>query len=162
MGIAAGPELASAVSNAGACGVLGGAGVPASYVRGQIQRLRALTTRPFGVNVILKTAGEGVLETCLEEKPPVLVLFWGDPAHYVEPAHRRGIKVLLQVGSVQEARDAAAARIDAIIAQGIEAGGHVKSTTSLWALLPEVVEAVRPLPVIASGDCHRKRGWSQR
>jgi len=153
----AGPELAAAVSNAGACGVLGCSGQP-WYMRQQIQRLRALTTKPFGVNVILAILREGVLEACLDERPPILVLFWGDPAPHVEPAHRRGIKVLIQIGSVEEARAAAAAGVDAIIAQGIEAGGHVKSKTSLWALLPQVVEAVRPVPVIASGGIADGRG----
>jgi len=157
-GTGAGPELAAAVSNAGACGVLGSSGHPASYVRQQIQQLRVSTAKPFGVNVILAVMGEGVLEACLEERPPVLVLFWGDPAPYVEPAHRQGIKVVIQIGSVEEAQAAAEAGVDAIIAQGIEAGGHVKSKTSLWALLPQVVEAVRPVPVIASGGVADGRG----
>ena len=155
-GAGAGPELAAAVSNAGACGVLGSSGQPASYVRQQIQRLRALTTKPFGVNVILAILREGVIEACLDEQPPIVVLFWGDPAPYVEPAHRRGIKVFIQIGSVEEAR-AAAAGVDAIIAQGIEAGGHVKSKTSLWALLPQVVEAVG-VPVIAAGGIATGKG----
>ena len=157
-GAGAGPELAAAVSNAGACGVLGSSGQPAWYVREKIQRQRVLTTRPFGVNVILATLREGVLDACLDERPSILVLFWGDPAPHVESAHRQGIKVLIQVGSVEEARTAAAAGVDAIIAQGIEAGGHVKATTSLWAVLPRVVDAVRPVPVIASGGIADGKG----
>lgn len=157
-GPGAGPELAAAVSNVGACGVLGASGLPAWYVRQQIQGLRAVTAKPFGVNIILADLPKSVLEACLDERPPILVLFWGDPAPHVETAHRRGIKVFIQIGSAVEARAAAAAGVDAIIAQGIEAGGHVKGRTSLWALLPQVVEAVRPVPVIAAGGIANGRG----
>ncbi|MEW6296453.1 MAG: nitronate monooxygenase [Thermodesulfobacteriota bacterium] len=154
----AGPELAAAVSNAGACGVLGGGGVPAPYVRYLIRQVRALTEKPFGVNIILPLLQEGQIETCLDEKVPFLVLFWGDPRPYVEEAHRRGTKVFLQVGSVEEAVAAAEAGVDAIIAQGVEAGGHVKSTTALSTIVPAVVEAVHPVPVIAAGGIANGRG----
>jgi NAD(P)H-dependent flavin oxidoreductase YrpB (nitropropane dioxygenase family) len=154
----AGPELASAVSNAGACGVLGMGGLPAPYIRQQIQRLRNLTDKPFGVNIILPLLEEGQIETCLDEKVPILILFWGDPKPYVEEAHRRGTKVFIQVGSAEEAKAAAAAGVDAIIAQGVEAGGHVKSTTSLSTIVPAVVEAVKPVPVIAAGGIANGRG----
>ena len=154
----AGPELAAAVSNAGACGVLGMGGLPAPYIRQQIQQLRTLTNKPFGVNIILPLLQEGQIETCLDEKIPILVLFWGDPKPYVEEAHRRGTKVFIQVGSVEEAKTAAEAGVDAIIAQGVEAGGHVKSTISLSTIVPAVVEAVKPLPVIAAGGIANGRG----
>lgn len=152
MGALAGPALAAAVSNAGACGVLGRvAGAPASHLRQQIQRMRTLTDKPFGVNIILARLQEEWIDVCFAEQVPLLVFFWGDPAPYMQEAHRRGIKVLLQVGSVAEAQAAAAAGVDAIIAQGMEAGGHVKSTTALSTLVPETVEAVHPTPVIAAG-----------
>src|SRR5215470_1779576 len=154
----AGPELVAAVSNAGGCGVLGMGGLPARYIRQQIQQLRELTNKPFGVNIILPLLQEGQIETCLEEKVPILVLFWGDPKPYVEEAHRRGTKVFIQVGSVEEARAAAEAGVDAIIAQGVEAGGHVKSTTSLSTIVPAIVEAVQPLPVIAAGGIANGKG----
>jgi NAD(P)H-dependent flavin oxidoreductase YrpB (nitropropane dioxygenase family) len=86
------------------------------------------------------------------------VLFWGDPKPYVEDAHRRGIKVFIQVGSVEEATTAAEAGVDAIIAQGVEAGGHVKSTISLSTIVPAIVEAVKPLPVIAAGGIATGKG----
>jgi nitronate monooxygenase len=154
----AGPELTAAVSNAGGCGVFGGGGLPAPYIREQLRRLRTLTDKPFGVNIILPLLQEGQIETCLDEKVPILVLFWGDAKPYVEEAHRRGTKVFIQVGSVAEAQAAAAAGVDAIIAQGVEAGGHVKSTTSLSTIVPAVVEAVKPLPVIAAGGIANGRG----
>jgi nitronate monooxygenase len=93
----------------------------------------------------------GQIEVCLEEKVPLLVLLWGDVEPHAAEAHRRGTKVFAQVGSVAEAKAAAAAGVDAVIAQGVEAGGHVKGTTSLSVLLPAVVEAVKSVPVIASG-----------
>ena len=158
MGVAAGPELVAAVSNAGACGVLGAAGLTPPILRERIGRVRTLTPRPFGVNVILATLREGVIEACLDEKIPLLVLFWGDPTPYVREAHRRGVKVFIQVGSVEEARAAAEAGVDAIIVQGVEAGGHVKSTTSLSTILPAAVEAVTPVPVIAAGGIANGRG----
>src|SRR5712692_7101283 len=154
----AGPELAAAVSNAGACGVLGMGGLPAPYIRQQIQHLRTLTDKPFGVNILLPLLQEGQIETCLDEKIPILVLFWGDPKPYVEEAHRRCTTVFIQVGSVEEVRAAAEAGEDAIIAQGVEAGGHVKSTTSLSTIVPVVVEAVKPVPVIAAGGIANGRG----
>src|SRR5262245_14946047 len=154
----AGPELAAAVSNAGACGVLGMGGVPAPYVAKQVRRLRELTDKPFGVNILLPLLQEGQIEACLDERVPVLVLFWGDPKPYVEEAHRHGTKVFIQVGSVEEAKAAAAAGVDAIIAQGVEAGGHVKSTTSLSTIAPAVIEAVRPVPVLAAGGIATGRG----
>src|SRR6185312_2143605 len=91
------------------------------------------------------------VQTAIDEKVPVLVLFWGDPTQFVEGAHRRGVKLFVQTGGVEDAVAAAEAGVDCIIAQGIEAGGHVKATESLWTVLPQVVKAVAPLPVVAAG-----------
>ena len=158
IGAAAGPELAAAVCNAGGCGVLGTASLAGKFVRAQIQRLKELTNKPFGVNLVLPLLRNGQIEACFDECVPLLVLFWGDPAPYVDEAHRRGIKVLLQVGSVAEALAAAAGGVDGVIAQGVEAGGHVKGTTALSVLLPAVVDAIKPLPVIGSGGIADGRG----
>lgn len=147
----AGPELAAAVSNAGGIGVLGMGGVPGPVIREQIRRLRTLTSKPFAVNIILALLEEGQVESCLEEKVPVLILFWGDVRPFVDKAHRAGTKIIPQCGSVEEAQAAAAAGVDAVMIQGVEAGGHVKGTTALSIALPAVVEAVKPLPVIAAG-----------
>src|SRR6187397_1618001 len=158
IGAAAGAELVAAVSNAGGCGVLGTASLPGKFVRAEIERLKGLTDKPFGVNLVLPLLRKGQVEACFDEQVPILVLFWGDPAPYVDEAHRRGIKVFLQVGSVSEAVAGAEAGVDAIIAQGVEAGGHVKGTTALSVLLPTIVDAVAPLPVIASGGIADGRG----
>ncbi len=158
MGPMAGPALAAAVSNAGGGGVLGGVFMPAPYLRQEIRRLRTLTDKPFGVNLILPLLQDGQIDACLAEKVPLLVLFWGDPRPYVAEAHRRGTKVFIQVGSAEEAAAAVEAGVDAIIAQGVEAGGHVKSRTSLLTLVPVVVDAVTPVPVLAAGGIANGRG----
>ena len=157
----AGPELVAAVSNAGGCGVLGGC--PPEVMRGWISAVRKLTTRPFGANAIIATLeaadtdeedreeARQRVSAVIEERVPILVLFWGDPSPFVSEAHANGVKVFVQTGSVEEAKRAADAGVDAVIAQGVEAGGHVRATESLWQVLPRVVEAIRPLPVIASG-----------
>jgi len=147
----AGPELVAAVSNAGGLGVLGMLALPPPAIRAAIDRVRTLSALPFGVNLVVAGLQGGEVEACLDARVPVLVLFWGDVGPYVAAAHRAGTLVVAQVGSVAEARAAAAAGADAIIAQGVEAGGHVRGTTGLFTLLPAVVRAVAPLPVIAAG-----------
>jgi nitronate monooxygenase/enoyl-[acyl-carrier protein] reductase II len=158
IGSAAGPALAAAVSKAGGFGVLGASGMPSDELGRQVAAVRGLTTKPFGVNIIIAEVDAGDREWLLEAvgaasalHVAAVVLFWGDAALYVEHAHRYGVKVFLQVGSVDEARAAAAAGVDVVIAQGIEAGGHIKGTTSIWELLPAAIDAVDPLPVVASG-----------
>ena len=162
MGSVAGPDLVASVSEAGGFGVLGVSGASPDAVRARIEATRMLTTRPFGVNVIIDDVGWAASEddrelvraevmSAIDEQVAAVVLFWGDPTPYVEAAHERGAKLLVQVGSVVEAEAAAAAGVDAVIAQGVEAGGHVRGTTSIWELLPVVVAAVSPLSVLASG-----------
>jgi NAD(P)H-dependent flavin oxidoreductase YrpB (nitropropane dioxygenase family) len=143
--------LAAAVSNAGGLGVLGMGGLPGAVIRDEIRKLRSLTAKPFGVNIILALLEEGQIEACLDEKVPVLILFWGDPKPFVAMARRTGTRLVIQCGSVDEAKSAADAGVDAVMIQGVEAGGHVKGTTALSIALPAVVEAVKPLPVIAAG-----------
>jgi nitronate monooxygenase len=160
-GLAAGPELVAAVSNAGGFGVLGAAGMNPGEIVSRIARTRQLTDQPFGINFIIvefesdtdedRAYVRAEIAAAAGERVAAIVLFWGDPGPYVETAHRSGVKVFIQVGSVAEARAAAEAGVDAVIAQGVEAGGHVRGTTSIWDLLPATVAAVKPLPVIASG-----------
>jgi NAD(P)H-dependent flavin oxidoreductase YrpB (nitropropane dioxygenase family) len=159
----AGPELAAAVSNAGGLGVLGMGGLPEPLIRAGIARTRGLTDRPFGVNIIMPLVSDEDQILCvLDEAVPVLVLFWGDPAPYVARAHAAGTCLVAQVGSVEQAREAAEAGVDAVMIQGVEAGGHVRATTSLSVLLPAVVDAVDEvrvgLPVVAAGGIADSRG----
>lgn len=157
-GGSAGADLAAAVSNAGGFGVLGMGGVPPPLIRAQIQRARELTGKPFGVNILLPLLEEGQIETCLEEGVSALIPFWGDMKPHIQAAHHAGVKLIPQVGSVDEAKAAADAGADAVMIQGVEAGGHVKGTTALSIILPAVVEAVAPLPVVAAGGVANGRG----
>jgi nitronate monooxygenase/enoyl-[acyl-carrier protein] reductase II len=157
-GAAAGPELAAAVSNAGAFGVLGASGMSPEEFEQRIAGTRRLTDRPIGINFIIDETEEGDREFLVSQvaaasamKVGAVVLFWGDPGPYIQPAHRHGVRVIIQVGSVEEARAAVEAGVDAVIAQGSEAGGHVRGTTSIWTLLPAVIDAVPSVPVLASG-----------
>lgn len=163
MGFITGPELAAAVSNAGGLGIMSFSGNPPPVLREDIRRLRSLTNKPFGVSVLL--AGphlpfpvETVVELCLEERVPVLSTFWGDPTPYVARAHAAGVKVIDQVGSVADAQRAARAGVDAIVAQGVEAGGHVAGEVTTMVLVPRVVDVVAPLPVAAAGGIADARG----
>jgi nitronate monooxygenase/enoyl-[acyl-carrier protein] reductase II len=157
-GGAAGATLAAAVSNAGGFGVLGMGGLPAALIRGEIHATRLLTARPFGVNLLLPFIEEGQIQTCLEEQVAALVLFWGDATRYIDVAHRAGVKVVPQVGSVNEAKAVADAGADAVMIQGVEAGGHVRGTTAMSVALPAVVAAVDPVPVVAAGGIADGRG----
>jgi nitronate monooxygenase len=164
-GAGATAELAAAVSGAGGFGVLGATGAPAEFVRAECDRTRALTAAPFGINLIIAEDSEAgpaeraedvayfrsAIAAASAGGAAAIVLFWGDPAPYVEAAHDLGLKVLIQVGSVAEARAAVEAGVDAVIAQGVEAGGHLRGATSIWELLPETIDAVSPTPVLASG-----------
>jgi enoyl-[acyl-carrier protein] reductase II len=155
MGGVGGPELAAAVSNAGGLGHLGGIRRSAAGIREWIGETRRLTDRPFGVNLVPKGPGpdgfEAQLGVVLEERPKALSLFWGDFSGVIPRAKAAGIVTMVQVGSLAEARQAAAAGADVIIAQGIEAGGHVRGTVGLSALLPALVRTLAPLPVLAAG-----------
>jgi NAD(P)H-dependent flavin oxidoreductase YrpB (nitropropane dioxygenase family) len=161
MGTAAGPEIVTAVSEAGGFGVLGASAFPPTMIRELISGIRRRTARPFGVNIIIderdlsteedKAELREQVSAAIAEGVAAVVLFWGDPAPYVEEAHRHGVRLFVQVGSVDEAKAAASAGVDAVIAQGVEAGGHVRGQTSIWTLLPAVVESIAPLPVLASG-----------
>jgi hypothetical protein len=152
------PELAAAVSNAGGLGLVSFGVYPPPLLRQLIRRMRELTDRPFGVNLILALAQPEQVELCIEERVPILSFAWGDPTPYVERAQAAGVRVLDQVGSVAEARRSAAAGADVIIAQGFEAGGHVAGTVTTMALVPRVVDAVAPVPVVAAGGIADARG----
>jgi nitronate monooxygenase len=153
-----GPELVAAVSNAGGLGLLQAQFCPPPVFRDMIRQVRSLTDKPFGVNLLLHFPVEELVTVCLEERVPVLSFFWGDPAPYVERAHAAGVTVFHQVGSVDEAKQASDAGVDVIIAQGVEAGGHVAGEVSTLVLVPQVVDAVGPKPVIAAGGIADARG----
>jgi nitronate monooxygenase len=156
-------DLAAAVSNAGGLGLISFGGYPPPLLKERIRKLRTMTSRPFGVNILLNgprlpLPESAWVDACIEERVPVLSFFWGDPSPYVEKAHSAGIKVCDQVGSVSAARRAKSAGVDFIIAQGIEAGGHIAGTVSTMVLVPRVVDSVHPVPVVAAGGIADGRG----
>ena len=158
MGGAAGPGLAAAVSNAGGLGMLPLWRADAETMRRQIRETRALTSRPFAVNLNLDFPQEERLALCLDERVPILSLFWRDPASLVARAKAAGAIVLHTVDSADEAKRAVDAGVDIIVAQGWEAGGHVRGMVATMPLVPAVVDAVSPTPVVAAGGIADGRG----
>ena len=202
------PELVAAVSNAGGLGVIGGSPLRPDFIRDRIRRVKALTDRPFGVDITLpkmedvkvpdpievrravaqkypqhseftshlveelgfktkppdtkswvKTpaATREQLRVILDEGVPVLVIGLGDTAEVVPLAHEKGIKVMALAGAVKHALSHARKGADVIIAQGYEAGGHT-GTIANFPLIPQIVDAVKPLPVVAAGGIADGRG----
>ena len=157
-GPAANPGTAAAISNVGGLGNLALAGYDAASARKVIRDTRSLTSKPICVNMLLTYPYEDLLEVSLDEKVPVISFFWGDVAHLVDRIHDAGSLLVLQVGSVEEAQWAADCGVDIIVAQGWEAGGHVRGNTATFPLLPSVVDAVAPVPVVAAGGIADGRG----
>ncbi len=149
-------QLAAAVSNAGALGMLA---LTWSTPAGDVVRETAgLTDRPFGGNLILSSDQHRRLDEALEAGLRIVSLMWGDPAAYVEQVHDANGIVLHTVGSAEEAKRAVASGVDVVVAQGWEAGGHVWSRVATLPLVPAVVDAVAPVPVIAAGGIGDARG----
>lgn len=155
IGSAATPTLAAAVSEAGALGMLGStfSADPGSQVR----ETRELTSRPFGVNLVLEWDQHERLDVLLEAGARIVSFTWGTPDDYVERIHATGGLVLHTVGSADEARRAVEAGVDVVVAQGWEAGGHVWGGIATLPLVAAVVDAV-DVPVIAAGGIGDGRG----
>ena len=159
VGSATSVELAAAVSEAGALGTLAMSWRSERQMRQMLGRLRASTDRPWAVNLVLEWDQHVRLEACLEEGARIVSFFWGDPQPYIADVHAAGGVVLHTVGDVDEARRAVDAGADAIIAQGWEAGGHVRGKVATMALVPAVVDAVGgDVPVLAAGGIADGRG----
>jgi enoyl-[acyl-carrier protein] reductase II len=151
-------ELVAAVSNAGGIGVIGAAPEPPPGLELLIRQTKALTSRPFGVDLIHATGALGPFTTdahigvCVAERVPLVVFFWTmPPAEWVQSLHLAGTKVWMQVGSVPEAIEAVGVGVDAIVAQGMQAGGHTRSQTRTSQLVAQIVHAVSPTMVLAAG-----------
>ncbi len=153
-----GAELVAAVSEAGGLGILQAQLHPPDALRAEIRRVRAATAKPFGVNFLLQFPSEAGVVVALEERVPLVSFFWGDATPHVERVHAAGSKVVVQVGSVAAAEGAARAGVDVVIAQGVEAGGHVAGQVSTMVLVPRVVDAIAPTPVVAAGGIADARG----
>jgi nitronate monooxygenase len=156
MGGAVGPRLAAAVSSAGGLGLL-----PLTWADdagGVVRETQALTAQPFGGNLVLEWDQQARLEAMLDAGLRIVSFFWGDPAPYVERVHAVGGLVLQTVGSAEEAKRVVQSGVDVVVAQGYEAGGHVFGRVGTIALVPAVVDAVAPVPVIAAGGIADGRG----
>lgn len=150
-------NLAAAVSNAGGLGIIGAASAPPEIVREEIRKCKALTDKPFGVNVmLLNPNADEVAKVIVEEGVKVVTTGAGNPGKYMEEWKKAGVKVIPVVASVAMARLMERAGADAVVAEGMESGGHIGSITTM-ALLPQVVDAVN-IPVIGAGGVADGRG----
>src|SRR5918911_488230 len=153
------PELVAAVSDAGGLGSIGSVFESAESIERHIARVRELTSRPFAVNHVVPLLDEEAFKITLEAEPAVISLALGDPGDLVERAHAAGAKVVHQVHTVAQARRVAELGVDVVIAQGSEAGGQGMSLgVGAMALIPQVVDAVSPIPVLAAGAVADGRG----
>ena len=159
-------ELAAAVSEAGALGVLGSGGMEPSELRSEIRTLRTKTSRPFAVNVpLVNVRPDGddsivdrLIEIVLEERVSIVVTGAGSPSRYTKRLKAAGALVIHVVPSVRLAQKAEAAGVDAVVAESTEAGGHISQDgLSTFSLVPQVVDAV-DIPVIAAGGIADARG----
>jgi NAD(P)H-dependent flavin oxidoreductase YrpB (nitropropane dioxygenase family) len=153
--------LVAAVSNAGALGVLGVARLQPEEIAQGIAAVRRATREPFGLNLVLFSASTAAVDTVLDARPPVFSAAWASPeqdlAALFGRAHEAGSRVLYMASTVTEASRATKAGADVIVAQGTEGGGHVGFMASM-VLVPMIVDAVGPTPVLAAGGVADGRG----
>lgn len=151
-------ELASAVSNAGGLGIIGAGGAPASWVLEQIKKAKELTDKPFGVNLMLMNPeADEIAKIIAQEKIKVVTTGAGSPGKYIQMWKEAGVKVIPVVASVALAKMMEKGGANAVIAEGMESGGHIGQATTM-TLVPQVVDAVK-IPVIAAGGIGDNRGF---
>jgi nitronate monooxygenase len=158
MGNVALANLAGAVSEAGGLGTIALAGFSPKGIHDQIAAARKITSKPIVVNLLVPFLRPGIIEALANQPISAVTLFWGDPSEHIHACKALGLKVIWQCGSADEALAAKRAGADAIIAQGFEAGGHVRGIVTTFALVPEVRDAIGDLPMIAAGGISDGRG----
>ena len=161
MGSATSTKLVAAVSNAGGFGTLGTSIYNAGQITAEIKAIRAATDKPFGVNHLLFRMKEEDFAATLAARPAAITFAWAgrdqDLRTYVSRAHEAGAKVMYMASDVPEAERAVEAGADVMIAQGAEGGGHVGSMAT-FVIVPMIVTAVAPVPVLAAGGIADGRG----
>ncbi len=158
MGGAVEAALAAAVGNAGGYPIMPVSWSGMDRIEAELQSLRAGTKAPFAVNLCLDRAQDARLELCLSHRPHAVHFFWGDAAPYVEQTHAHGALVIQTVSDAEQAKQAVAAGVDVLIAQGWEAGGHVRGSVATLPLIPAVVDHAGAVPVLAAGGISDGRG----
>src|SRR5262249_53851715 len=161
MGGVARAELAAAVSEAGALGTIGLAGVSSEAMQNEVAAARRLTAKPLATNLIAPFLRPGVVETIAALPIQAVTFFWGDARQHagaISLLRAGGIKTIWQCGDVQEARWAREAGVDVVMAQGLEAGGHVRGNITTLAMVPEVRDAIGEIPLLAAGGIADGRG----
>ncbi len=152
-------NLAAAVSQAGGLGIIGAGGAPAAFVKEQIEKVKAVTDKPFGVNIMLMNPeADAIAKVIVDEGVKVVTTGAGNPGKYMAMWKEAGVKVIPVVASVAMAKMMERGGADAIVAEGMESGGHIGSATTM-ALVPQVVDAVK-IPVIAAGGIADGRGFA--
>jgi nitronate monooxygenase len=157
MGGVSGGHLAATVSNAGGLGLVGGGYGDPAWLRTELSRVKEETRRPWGVGMITWSIDRSVFELALSYHPDAFMLSFGDPRPYARAIKSAGCKLICQVQGLEEARLAREAEADIIVAQGTEGGGHGGDRATL-PLVPAVVDAVAPTPVVAAGGIADGRG----
>jgi nitronate monooxygenase len=157
MGGVSGGHLAATVSNAGGLGLVGGGYGDPAWLRAELSRVKEKTSRPWGVGLITWAIDRSVLDLALSYRPNAFMLSFGDPRPYAPAIKSAGCKLICQVQDVEQARVAREAGADLIVAEGTEAGGHGGARATL-PLVPAVVDAVAPTPVVAAGGIADGRG----
>lgn len=152
-------NLAAAVSNAGGLGIIGAASAPPEVVRDEIRKCKELTDKPFGVNVmLLNPNADAVAEIVVEEGVKAVTTGAGSPSKYMKMWKDAGVVVIPVVASVAMAKMMERSGADAVVAEGMESGGHIGSITTM-SLLPQVVDAVS-IPVVGAGGIADGRGFA--
>ncbi len=159
MGGSAGGALAAAVSNGGGLGLLGGGSGDPAWLQRELAIVAEQTDRPWGIGFLTWALEPAALNQALEHRPRVVMLSFGDPTQFVEPVRRAGAALILQVTTLDEARQAVDLGADIIVAQGTESGGHgARHGRSTLPFVPVVVDLADPIPVLAAGGIADGRG----